>query len=225
MRTIAAMICVAMSGDGSATLVALLTMPQLPFQEFVSRILASISEEPYREYWQNLGKFVHIFAQAESRLLSLLRDIAGTSEPVGGVLFSGTRLDAAKDTINRILDATGQSETKKRLERPLAQFSAIGTIRNNIIHWGASYDGVPDLLVSNAGLYPSFDKLKEFRINVLDLDNMCSDLEKINFYLLMEQISYSLPHLDEIDAYLQEPWLYTPPQPSPRKNQPPPKPQ
>jgi hypothetical protein len=139
MRTIAAMILVAISGELSLGLFAMSDPPYSAKQ--LGQTLLTMTEEPYQEYWWKLGKFIHNFAQAESRFLWLVRDVIGVEDPIGGLLLSGMRLDGAKDIWNRVLDATDQIERKTRLERFLDHLSANATIRNNILHWGATHDG------------------------------------------------------------------------------------
>jgi hypothetical protein len=184
------------------------------FLRDMQRAIQTISEEPYISYWIELGQFIHAFSDAEYRLLSLLRNHVGVSETIAGVLFSGTRQDAAKNLLNSILDATGKSDLKERLSLPLAQLTTIATIRNNLIHWIARDDGGEDLLVSNAFLSPSPEKLKEFRINADLIKKMRLDLYKITVLLTIID-SPSLPD-PQLDAYLKQPWLYKPPQPHPR---------
>ncbi|MFZ1962359.1 MAG: hypothetical protein WAU78_02630 [Roseiarcus sp.] len=192
------------------------------FRDF-QRAIDALNERPYRRYWRELGQFIHAFADAEQRLLSLLQKQTGVTDIVAGVLFSGTRSDAAKSLLAGILDATEQAEMKKRLERPLAQLAAIAKIRNHLIHWTARHDGGRDLLVSNAFLSPSAERLKEFRITVKAMKEMRLDLYRINVLILMEESPRSV-RAPELDEYLAGPWLYKPPQPRLRERTPPPHP-
>lgn len=177
--------------------------------------LKQLSEEPYHDYWYHLGKFVHHFAQAENRLLYVVRELTNMADPIAGIVFSGTRLDAAKDLINKILDATGQADRKLRLGRTMDQLSAIGTIRNNVLHWGARHDG-QGLLVSNASLKPTPSKLKEFHITIEDFTKMIDDLERIGLLIMTEnndKFTFEGPWKE----FALAPWRYKPPQPSPPK--------
>lgn len=179
----------------------------------LKRAIDAFNEEPYLEYWRELGQFIDAFADAEDRLISLLRKHARVSEKVAGVLFSGTRASEAKDKLYGLLDATGHRELKKRLEHPLGQLAAINTTRNHLIHWVARSDGTEDLLVSNAYLSPSQEKLKEFRIGPKHMRQMRQDLYRINAMLMMEESPPSRRDAD-LEAYLAGPWLYKSPQPS-----------
>jgi hypothetical protein len=193
-----------------------LVVPTHQPSDIVGSVLQKIADEPYERYWAALGKFIHAFSLAEGRLISFLKTEAKVSNEIGGVLFHGTRIEAAKELLNNILTMTGQTEKKKRLETPINQLSAIATVRNNIIHWGARHDGREDLLVSNTDKYPI--RPKEFRISPADLERMYSDLNKINVWLLVEQHPTTSDQ-DVWSVFFAQPWLYTPPQPSPPKNQ------
>ena len=186
------------------------------FFEGLRRAIQVLGEKPYELYWKELGKFIHAFSDAEHRLLNLLQNYAGVTDAIAGVLFSGTRMDAAKDYLNSILDATNQTDIKTRLERPLAQLAAIATIRNHLVHWIARDDGEDDLLVSNAYLAPSAARLKEFRINPEQMGFMITDLRRINVLLMIADLPPK--NRGDLDKYLASPWLYKPPQPSPRAN-------
>jgi len=131
-------------------------MPYIPDGEQKEGLGAMVGafEEPYHEYWYHLGRFIHAFARAEAALLFLLRDVSGLSKRRAGVLFNGVRSDEARVTINGFLDATKQPEKKNRLKRPFAQIAAIGTIRNNIVHWGATTDLGLYFTVSNIDRSP-----------------------------------------------------------------------
>jgi hypothetical protein len=179
--------------------------------------IAAMDEEPYQEYWKELGQFIHAFSQTEHQLLSLLRETADVSDTVAGVIFGGTRGDSAKDFINKILEATDREDVKTRLESPLAQFAVINTIRNHLVHWGARHEGTDDFLVSNAFLSPVADRLKEFRINTDNMKAMRSDLHKISLFFQLER--YPDFKDDSRNSYLSQPWLYKPPQPSPQKKE------
>jgi hypothetical protein len=175
-----------------------------------------VSDEPYTEYWYYFGKFIHVFSRVEERLLGFLRAQIEASPSTCAILLSGMRLDAAKDTINRILETTNQAERKARLERPFAQLAAINTIRNNIVHWGAIAHSDTEFFVSNWRLNHPKGKEKHFYVSKKGFEQMISDLNKIKLFLLLEE-SPSSSVDPRLVSYLQEPWRYTPPQPSPPK--------
>ena len=180
----------------------------------VGAILNAMSDEPYKEYWSTLGTFIHAFSLTEARLLSLLRHLARIEPLIGGAMLSGVRVDAGKDYINRILEATGKTEIKQRLERPFAQLGVVNGVRNHIIHWGARHDGKGGLLVSNAFQNPAESRLNEFRVSSDDVKHMTADLFRISALLLLEELPVFPPEILS-DRFLRGPWSYKPPPPSP----------
>ena len=186
----------------------------LSFLRDLERTIDAIDEKPYRKYWNELGHFIHVFSETEYWLLLLLHKYAGVKPKIAGVIFSGTRSDAAKDQIKAILDATEKPKILARLERPLAQMATINTIRNHLIHWGATHSRTKKLRVSNALLYPSAKRLKEFSISPEDLRAMRQDLYRISAYFMLELYPRRQRFWSE---WLAKPWLYKPPQPSQRR--------
>jgi hypothetical protein len=123
------------------------------FLSDIATAFADVFEEPYHDYWFHLGKFVHSFSRAEANLLEFLRNHAKAPDEILAVLLSGTRVDTAKDYINKILEVTNQHDVKGRLEKPFAQLKTINTVRNNIVHWGAYIGTGGNLLISNERAY------------------------------------------------------------------------
>ncbi|MFC3071046.1 hypothetical protein [Phenylobacterium soli] len=153
-------------------------------------IFAQALEEPYHDYWHQLGKFVDRFASIERSMQSILRRLAGVSDPIGAAVFSGVKVDAASSIINRICDATGQDELKARLKPALDQLGVINNVRNNILHWGASRDSNSgEFIVSNAYWAASADRLREYRVTPIDLQAMIVDLHRIGLLLAREEFT------------------------------------
>ncbi|MDR3464229.1 MAG: hypothetical protein P4L76_18145 [Beijerinckiaceae bacterium] len=170
-------------------------------------------EEPYHEFWFHLGRFVSQFAKAESALLFLLWDVAGTSEEVSGAIFNGVRAEGARDAINNILTATKQTDRMERLRSPFSQMATIGTIRNNLVHWGAA-KSEDDFIVTNTNRKPL--KPKTFSISIDDFKDMGTDL----FFILAMLVAERSDANEETRAivardFAPRPWRYKPPQPSP----------
>jgi hypothetical protein len=179
--------------------------------------LVDALEEPYKEYWSELGKFIHVFAGVENQLLSLLQQWSGLNAVIAPVFIDGTRTDKAKDTLNRILEETGNLKIKTRLERPLAQFAAINKTRNHLIHWGISLTTLPNKFKVSNPLLSQFSKYKELHITSAELRSMRADLAKINLSLLLEIIGVDIAHHPTWADDINKPWLYKPPQPSPQQ--------
>jgi hypothetical protein len=81
---------------------------------------------------------MHSYSVAEAELLVLLTYISGLSGIEAGVVFHGTRCEAARTLIKSLLTATNQEERLARLRYPFDQMAVIGTVRNNLVHWGAN---------------------------------------------------------------------------------------
>lgn len=186
-------------------------------------LLNTPMDEPFLQYWSELGRFIHEFSRTEKALQWLLRHYARTTLPVSKALFHGMRVDACKDAINRILDATENQAAKTRLEAPFAQLGAISGMRNNIVHWGASpADGSREFVVTNAFLAHTKARVQEFRVSPRTLRAMSVDLFAISLHFILEvRRSGELDETDtEFAAVLREPWLYKSPQPSPQPKAP-----
>ena len=178
--------------------------------------LKALTEDPYVEYWGELGRFIHYFSRTEHTLKRLLQTLAGTSDEVSGAIFIGVRMGTAKDHINRILEAKGDAVAKNRLEGPFAQLGVIGGVRDNLVHWGAEHEGTDDLLVSNARQSPGPGRVREYRVSPRDLVAMTEDLVRINMFLVV-----TMRPLDDDERiwgqYLGQPWRYKSPQQAPPK--------
>jgi hypothetical protein len=111
-------------------------IPDLEPEPGLGNIVRRLMDEPYHEYWYHLGRFIHAFARAESQLLLLAAKLSGLTRAKAGVIFHGLRAETARELINNILKASNNNDRIARLERPFFQMAAIGTVRNNIVHWG-----------------------------------------------------------------------------------------
>jgi hypothetical protein len=146
---------------------------------------ARMFEEPYHEYWFHFGRFMHLYAAAEAELLSLLTHISGLSEAEAGVVFSRTGCEDARQLINGLLTAANQEEKQARLKLPFDQMTAIGTVRNHLVHWGV--EAAPDgtFIVSNVHRSPP--RPKHYSVTVKDFKNMYTDLTSIYVLFLYER--------------------------------------
>ncbi|BDV35682.1 hypothetical protein [Methylocystis iwaonis] len=108
-----------------------------------------------------------------------------------------------------MLDATKQKKRKLRIERPFDQFGAIATLRNEVVHWGASSDLCGNFIISNYDRKPLKPKL--YQINIEHLKHACADLLKISLFIQFELGEIDVP-VEKVDAYMREAWQYKPPQ-------------
>lgn len=170
-------------------------------------------DEPYHEYWYHLGRFIHTFAQTEFQLLLLLGKLSGLTKVKAGVIFHGTRAEGARDLINSLLKAGNNITQIQRLENPFGQMATIGTVRNNLVHWGANATSQGTFTVSNKERLPL--KPKEYPISIEHFKQMCNDLKLISTIFFAE-IEGILPHTRS--GFWQPAWQYKLPPPSPRAN-------
>jgi hypothetical protein len=178
------------------------------------------TEKGFNRYTSELGLFIHEFARAEKLLQQLLRKCARVTDEVGWAVFSGARVDAARDFINRILEAEGNTWRAERLKPSFDQLTAISTIRNNILHWGVQKidDFEPNFRVTNEHLTPGPRGKREYLISPDDLRSMSLDLVRISAYLTLEihggpvnQGAWEMMR-EHVDGSLGASWQYKPPQ-------------
>jgi hypothetical protein len=142
-------------------------------------------EEPYHEYWFHFGRFMHAYSIAEAELLFLLSAISGLSGVKAGVMFSETGCKYARELINKLLTATKQEEKQARLKYPFDQMDVISTVRNRLVHWGASAAPDGTFTVSNVNRSPP--KPKHYSVTIKDFKNMYTDLTSIYVLFLYER--------------------------------------
>ena len=188
--------------------------------------LASMLDEPYRDYWPALGKFIHEFSGMESLLHELAIRVAGVSDNLGKAIFSGLRIDNAKDALNRMYEASGDQAAKDRMAPVFAQIGAIAGMRNNIVHWGAQSvsrdDGFEGLLVSNARIAHTKERLRTFVVSAEMLTDMRVDISKISMHLLVELFRdrEGAKIAPTVTRVLEAPWRYKSPPQSPAQRKP-----
>jgi len=182
--------------------------------EDTSALVAAL-EEPYREYWAELGRFIHQFSETEREMQILLRHFSNMPDKIAAVLLAGEKVDQAISKVSRILDATENVHAKSRLEPVFQQLGVINGVRNNIVHWGATAcDGA--LWVSNKHLKPLPTREVEYTVSVDALRRMTIDLFKIDMHISWE-IHLSEPG-GSVEIYqkvfqrvLEAAWRYKPP--------------
>lgn len=189
-----------------------------------------------RAKWRSiLGEFIEEFAQTEHHLRRLLMRHAGVTEAIGRALFQSGRIAEMKDSINRILDATGNDKAKAGLDPFFAQLSVISSVRNNIMHWGGYQLSSGEFLVTNLHMAP-VEKGRGHRVSAADLEDMLWDLSTISaaFIIARQRVKLSGKFRFPVPYPAPKTWRYkpralpplgrTPRQPKPPKqgNPPPP---
>jgi hypothetical protein len=137
-----------------------------------------------REYYEALGRFVDMFARAETAVALTLRHYAKTPPAVAKIVFAGTRTDPSSKFIRQIAQATGVSqELRDDLEEVLQHLTIINTVRNYVLHNGAEPESVAQgrAIVSDA--LRAKGEPTTFPISPEVLRDMTSDLHKIIAHL------------------------------------------
>lgn len=180
--------------------------------------LARMLDEPFVDYWPELGRFIHNFSGVERILFYLVVKLSDASDEVGKAAFSGLRVDGAKDTINRILEAKGDETTMAALAPTFAQIGVIATVRNSIVHWGAesTSDG---LLSHNFRIASAPSRRRSYAVSPTIMKTLTSDLETIQSRLVhvLYPDAFTPEAADRVHAW---PWRYKPPQQSQSKKAP-----
>ena len=93
-----------------------------------------------REYYEALGRFVDMFARAETAVALTLWHYAKTAPAIAKIVFAGTKTDLSSTYIRQIAQATGVSQKlRDDLEDVLQQLGIINRARNAVLHYGAEF--------------------------------------------------------------------------------------
>lgn len=167
-----------------------------------------------REYYEALGRFVDMFARAETAVTLTLRHYAKTSPEVSKIIFAGTRTNAGSKIIKQIANATGVSqELRKDLEDVFNQLGIITGVRNAVLHYGTEPESVAmgNAIVSDA--IKAKGEPTTFPISPKALNEMTADLNKIIAHLDQSHLGKATA-----DSFLGDPrlaaWRYKHPVPT-----------
>jgi hypothetical protein len=180
------------------------------------------------DFYKALGLFITEFAWVESLVSQMLAHEAEVSPQTAAAVFSGVRIDQAKDLIARLYEARGD-ERSERLKRAFAQLGVITTARNHILHYGNAPDQSGVAIMTNDRAAHAARAYREMRVTAETLQLMGSDLLRIEMMLFQEirwPDANGRPVKVKVDSWHDdEPWRYRPPQPSPPAKAPPQRPQ
>jgi hypothetical protein len=179
--------------------------------------------EKFDGYFKALGRFAHQFAEMETVLQLALWIETAVPVAVARAIYSGVRMDQAKDFINRTRQAKGVPESE-RLARAFTQLGVIIKARNDILHYGARFDGT-SFSVTNDLLAHVPSKARSTLVSVEILDDMLADLQVIKSAIFAEVLNGDarIPQdiLEPMRQGADVPWRYKPTPPSPSETQPP----
>lgn len=166
-------------------------------------------------YWQTLGQFISMFSGVEEAIQRLLWAHANVQEPISQAVFSGVRVDNGSGLIRRVIEAKGE-KISPALAAAFTQLSLINSLRNQIVHYGATQANEDEWHVSNALIAHNEAKLTKHIISPNVILHMTRDLVKIRVHLLLEKIRIigKTPLSDddvvEMEGMIALPWHYKP---------------
>lgn len=172
----------------------------------------SVVDEP--AYYEALGRFVTEFAAVEAAMFMALKFYAKVSWPMARVLFSGTRVRAAIDLINRTCEISDPGEDRRaELREVFKRLRAINEIRDSLLHHGSVTYSDRGRTTSNVLISHAPRSLKESPVSLEILDAMTADLRKIGYHLNMQVISPTASFAERAAEIreLTDAWQYTPP--------------
>jgi len=165
-------------------------------------------------FYVSLGRFLHQYSVLESAMLIALTNVSSVLPAVAKSIYSGTRVGTSKDYINRILDATGHTSLKNELKPYFDQIGLITSMRDEILHYGATYDHSRDaLIVSNERVAHIPDKLRRIEVTPELLDDLAHDTTRAicGVMLCLTRRSNPLQNLSYFESAVASPWRYKQP--------------
>ncbi len=201
-----------MFGMGPFSSAPFSSMPRFPY--IVPAAHTKEGKERLRAYYEALGRFVDMFARVEIAMTLTLWHYSKTAPEIAKIVHAGTKIiDTGAGYIKQLTVATNISkELQDDLTDVVDQLNAINSVRNLILHYGATSVAEGRAIVSNA--YKAKGEPKSFPISPTDLDNMTGDLKKIAAHLnerhLGKRSEYTL-----LGNPIHDAWRYI--RPSPKK--------
>lgn len=136
-------------------------------------------------YYQALGEFIDNFARMEVVLKRFLIKMLRVDDAVGRVVAAGLRADTLATYVLRINEMTPLPGSDAAfVVEAVKHFSAINTVRNDILHQGATLrDG--KLVISNAPVARTPAHKHEFNVTEEQIQQMADDMAKMltHFFL------------------------------------------
>jgi len=169
------------------------------------------------EYFFALGRFISLFAETEATVQEVLWHFAGVKSPVAPALFSGVRVEDARNKITRIAEAEGWNDERKATWKAISeQLSLVQQLRNDVVHYGAQWRGRHSWVISNRLFAHTDNAVKEFNISATMLNDASADLETIEHRLIAFTWPDAIPPEGRagFDRALTRAWQYKRPRPT-----------
>lgn len=172
-----------------------------------------------KTHYENLGRFMAAFANAEGILHSVARHISGLEDEKARILFGGMRLSDITDRIRGFirLDTTKGTVSDDFIDITacLDQIGHIATRRHNIVHRGATYFGGA-FIVSNAMIAKTLAGIESEIVSEQTLKDMTADCNMIFLRLRELQQPENTLRTNWRHHLRQAAWRYKPPEPKPQ---------
>lgn len=165
-------------------------------------------------YHTALGRFMSKFSETEATMQEVLWRFAGVQSPTAQAIFSGVRIDAATNHITRIANAQNWSKTRKAEWKKITdQLSHIKKLRNDIAHYGATWQGKDSWLVTNKLFAHTPENVTTVMVSPSKLDDASADLDKMEHHLIDFAWGEYLPpeSREAFSEALKRAWRYKPP--------------
>jgi hypothetical protein len=186
-----------------------------PTPYFIPASQTQEGQERLREYYEALGRFVDMFARAETAVTLTLWHYAKTSPEMAKIVFAGVRIELGSTYIRQLAAITrAPRELRDDLEDVLQQLGIINGVRNAILHYGTETESVAkgNAIVSDA--LKAKGEPSSFPISPTILTQMRFDLYKIIGHLNVRHLGKTPGYTILGDPTLRS-WQYK--RPSPRK--------
>jgi hypothetical protein len=166
------------------------------------------------KHYLSLGRFIDSFAKLESMMQYLLWKKAGVSEQIAQSIFSGVRLDTARDFVRRIREAKRLKDSPL-LTSAFLQIGIINQTRNDLVHYGAEHVGGVDFLVSNKNFAHTESRIRSTNVTETSFHDMQEDIVTILMIIVLHLENdfpdrEKSPKMEPIWALALRPWQYKP---------------
>lgn len=169
---------------------------------------------PEPGYFDALGRFVDLFALAETAVQLAFWHHAKLDHDVARALLGGTRSEEVLNRLSRLTEV-GKLDAAifVNLKPILDQYNSINKIRNNILHYGSQTKVDGRRIISDWMRALTHERTVSFQITNALLEDMSADLKKI--IALLHTQHMGRPPLrgnhPELDALLRGPWQHKSP--------------
>lgn len=170
---------------------------------------------PDTPHYEAVGRFVTSYANAESTVHLLARQLSGMSDEKARIVFGGMRLADLIDITRHFMRIDNTPETKRtEIDSYLTQLNLISKKRHSIVHRSTVFFA-DKLSVSNIATSKNISSAEFEIFDIRELADMQMDCMRINVGLadiVEPREAYSAVAL-ALNLQKDSPWQYRPPAP------------